>query len=340
NFWVKVDDDFNIVPAKEDEPGAVLSMSSVKVNGKSLKMHRGIGGTNYFKNMEYIGSTLSRLDAHSGLYNGRIIDSTVNYISLVGVGEFTVENTRWFAEGTGAGSNSLLHLRSDYGSTWNGRVIIKDVDAYTHTSAKSYLVYHTYNNWYYGYRCVFPSLDIDGLEFYDLKTFEKLPEGYQIYLTGTSISTTTQKHLETTHTNPYFGTLDADKNGKIDEPLIDIDGDGFADTGLDLDGDGVVGNTSMDYTGVNNNGKKHTDTYVNLNIYAPPEYIKIKNNTAGIVYMIVNTSKNGISDGGYYDDIETYGGFLGDTKFYYNDEDYLLGSNHEGQTVTDTFKFY
>ena len=96
----------------------------------------------------------------------------------------------------------------------------------------------------------------------------------------------------------------------------------------------------MDYTGVNNNGKKHTDTYVNLNIYAPPEYIKIKNNTAGIVYMIVNTSKNGISDGGYYDDIETYGGFLGDTKFYYNDEDYLLGSNHEGQTVTDTFKFY
>ena len=56
----------------------------VKVNGKSLKMCWGIGGTNYCKNMEYIGSTLSRLDAHAGLYNGRIIDSTVNYISLTG----------------------------------------------------------------------------------------------------------------------------------------------------------------------------------------------------------------------------------------------------------------
>ena len=339
NFWVKLDDDMHVIPAEEGEDGAMLSMASVTVNGKSLKMCWGIGGTNYCKNMEYIGSTLSRLDAHAGLYNGKIIDSTVNYISLTGNGEFIVENTRWFASGTGSGSNAVFHLRNDYGSTWNGTITATNLQAYGYSTSKTYLVYHTYNNWYYGYTCVFPNLELDNLSFYDINTYEPYEEGKAVYLTGTSISATSKRHLPESHTNPYFPTVDADKDGKIDEPLFDRDLDGRIDGACDLDGDGVIGNTSLDYTSKSESGTKHTGTYVNLNIVRPPEFIKILNNEAGLVYLITNTSKNGISDGGYYDDIESYGGFFGDTKFYYTETDYLLGSNHDDQTVTSTFKF-
>ena len=339
NFWVKLDDDMHVIPAQEGEEGAMLSMESVKVNGKSLKMCWGIGGTNYCKNMEYIGSTLSRLDAHAGLYNGRIIDSTVNYISLTGNGEFIVENSRWFASGTGSGSNAVFHLRNDYGSTWNGTITATNLQAYAYSASKTYLVYHTYNNWYYGYTCAFPSLDLANITFYDIDSYEPYEEGHAIYLTGTSISATSKRHLPESHTNPYFPTIDADKNGKIDEPLFDRDLDGKIDGACDLDGDGIIGNTSLDYTSNSTSGIKHTGTYVNLNIVKPPEFIKILNNEAGLVYLITNTSKNGVSDGGYYDDVESYGGFFGDTKFYYTNGDYLLGSDHDDQTVTSTFKF-
>lgn len=339
NFWVTVDEDYNIIPAKEGDEGAVTSMSTASVNGGATKMHWGIGGTNYCKNMEYIGSTLSRLDAHAGLLNGKIIDSTVNYISLVGGGDFIIENSRWFAEGPSYTQNSLFHLRNDYGSTWNGTITARNVRAHVYTTKTAYLFYNTYNNWYYGYTCHFPNLDAEGLEFYDIQTMQALPEGYEIHLTGTTISATSKKHLPESHTAPYFPTIDADGNKKIDEPLFDRDLDGKIDGPCDLDGDGVVGNTSLDYTGSSTGGKKHSESFVNLNITVPPEFIKIKGNTQGIVYVIANTAKNGISDGCYYSEVDSFGGFLGGTKFYYSDEDYLLGSDHNEQTETETFKF-
>jgi len=339
NFWVTVDENHNITPAKEGDEGAVTSMSTAKVNGGSTKMHWGIGGTNYCKNMEYIGSTLSRLDAHAGLYNGKIINSTVNYISLTGVGDFIIENSRWFAEGTASTQNALFHLRSDYGSTWDGTITARDVDAHVYTTNTAYLFYHTYSNWYYGYTCRFPNFDADGLRFFDIKTMKALPEGYEIHLTGTSISATSKRHLPESHTAPYFPTIDADGDGKIDEPLFDRDIDGKIDGPCDLDGDGTVGNTSLDYTGKSDIGKKHTESFVNLNIVVPPEFIKIKGNAQKLVYVIANTAKNGISDGCYYNEIDSFGGFLGGTKFYYSDEDYLLGSDHNEQTKTETFKF-
>ena len=315
-------------------------MSSISVNGNSLQMHWGIGGTNYCKNMEYTGSTLSRLDAHAGLYNGKIIDSTVNYISLIGCGEFYVENSRWYASGTGDGSNSLIHLRNDYGSTWNGTISIKDVEAYAYTTSEPYVVYHTYNNWYYGYTCHFPNIDIDNLELYDIKTKTAVAPGYELPLTrAATIYAGTKRHLPISHTAPYFPTIDSDGDGKIDEPLYDRDLDGVIDGPCDLDGDGVIGNTTLDYTGASTSGKKHPETMVNLNIVAPPEFIKVRNNNAGLVYVITNTADGVTSDGGFYDDVETYGGFYGDTKFYYSDEDYFLGSDHAGQTETNKFKF-
>ena len=158
--------DSNGVPVITKEATSVLSMS----DNPSLAAGRicwGIGGTNYCKNMEYINSVLSRFDAHCGLYNGKVIGSTVTFVSLVGKGEFIFENSTWIAPDDGKANNSLIYLRDDYGSPWNGTVILKKIIAINHKSGNRIsdfgIVFHNYENWYYGYECHFPSFVIDNL---------------------------------------------------------------------------------------------------------------------------------------------------------------------------------
>lgn len=298
NFWITVDENNIIHPAKEGDPGAVTSMSYYHVDGNVLKMHWGIGGTNFCKNMEYHNSTLSRFDAHEGLCNGKIINSTVNYMAITGVGKFEVENTRWFSEGSGFGSNSLIHLRADYGSTWEGDVSIKNVEAYIYTEKNAYLVYHSYNNWYYGYKACFPNITIENLTYFDQKTFKKLPEGYEIFYTGESLVKEPALHLpETVNLPPRF-------------PDVDLDGDGFVD-GTNIPYDGVV-----DRKGVVDEGSNR-----NLNAIIPPDSLKLINNEGGYKIVVLDTSK--------YEGLN--GGFFGNTSFEIGDNKFV-GTAHTGDT--------
>ena len=296
NFFVKVDEDYNITPAEEGEPGAITSMNSYSVGETRVKMHWGIGGTNFCKNMEYYNSTLSRFDAHAGLYNGKIKNCTVNYMAITGNGYFEVENTRWFAEGSGYGSNSLIHLRADYGSTWEGDISVKNVKAYIHTEDKSYTFYHSYNNWYFGYVAHFPNISIDGLEYYDIATFEPLDKGYPIYLAGPSIAREPALNCdETVKIHPSFANVDAD-------------------------GDGFVDGTRIPYVAVvEKRGITDESQMVNLNKIAPPKYIEMNN--VEYTSAVVDTSK--------YEGLG--GGFFADTKFI-SDGRELVGTNHTGDT--------
>ena len=81
----------------------------------------GIMGSNYCKNLLYDRCTFSRFDAHMGVANATIRNSTLGHqgINAIGSGTFIVENS------TIRGAN-LINLRSDYGSTWEGEFIIRD----------------------------------------------------------------------------------------------------------------------------------------------------------------------------------------------------------------------
>jgi len=298
NFWVKVDENYNITPAKEGEPGAVTSMNSYTIDGTTVKMHWGIGGTNFCKNMEYHNSTLSRFDAHMGLYNGKIKNCTVNYMAITGNGKFEVENTRWFAEGAGYGSNSLLHLRADYGSTWDGEISIKNVKAYVHTENRTYTFYHSFNNWYYGYIAHFPNISIDNLSYYDIATFKKLDPGFEVHVAGASILNEPALHLpETVNTHPSFA--DEDK-----------------------DGDGFIDGTKIPYTGVvNRRGVVDESQNVNLNPIARPDYYKVSNNEGGYKYVVIDTAKQNLPEGG----------FFGKTVFSHDGKEFV-GTEHNGDT--------
>ena len=81
----------------------------------------GILGSNYCKNLIYDKCTFSRFDAHMGVANATIRNSTLGHqgINAIGSGTFTVENST-------IRGRSLINLRSDYGSTWQGELIIRN----------------------------------------------------------------------------------------------------------------------------------------------------------------------------------------------------------------------
>jgi hypothetical protein len=81
----------------------------------------GIMGSNYCKNIVYDKCTFSRFDAHMGVANATIRNSTLGHqgINAIGSGVITVENS------TIRGRN-LINLRSDYGSTWQGELLIRN----------------------------------------------------------------------------------------------------------------------------------------------------------------------------------------------------------------------
>lgn len=81
----------------------------------------GIMGSNYCKNLLYDRCTFSRFDAHKGVANATIRNSTLGHmgINAIGSGTFLVENTTAYGR-------TFINLRSDYGSTWRGEFVFRN----------------------------------------------------------------------------------------------------------------------------------------------------------------------------------------------------------------------
>ena len=306
NFWVTVDKDLKIHPANRDDEGALASMTGYTVNGTTLMMHWGLGGTNFCKNMEYIDSRLSRFDAHEGLYHGKIINSEINGMEIVGVGNLYLENSTWYSQGGGLMSgprNALFYLRDDYASTWDGELTVKNFNIYAtiNESKRAFLFCHSYSNWDYGYQARFPNLHVENLRYFDFDTKKPMGEGTRIYLVGSSIDREPWIHREYTKNSPAI----------------------FPD--VDEDGDGLVDGTNIPYDDVIDiRGVTDSSNMKNINPIIPPAYIRILGNKdVGYNYIVHDTSE--------YDD----GGFFGTTRFE-TDENCYTGTAYSD---TETFKF-
>ena len=81
----------------------------------------GIMSSNYSKNLVYDHCTFSRFDAHKGVANATILNSTLGHmgINAIGSGLLTVENST-------IRGKTLINLREDYGSTWQGEIVIRN----------------------------------------------------------------------------------------------------------------------------------------------------------------------------------------------------------------------
>lgn len=119
----------------------------------------GIAGTNYCKNLVYDGCALSRFDAHQGVLNATVKNSVLGHhgIKLIGSGTALVENTTVL-------SDSFIALRSDYGSTWNGDLVIRNCKFYPTGISTHIIDAENSEDHDFGYTCYLPRrIEIDGL---------------------------------------------------------------------------------------------------------------------------------------------------------------------------------
>jgi len=200
----------------------------------------GVTGTNFCKNMDYISCKLTRYDAHCGVYNGKVIDSEMSVLRLIGGGEFTVENTVFYNVST-----APFQLRRDYGATFNGTLTIKNckiLDA-KGTDVLCAIVEAPNAHHDFGYVSHFPNLRIDNLEIETQKETIDLVEDITQFYKETDHFPARNFLRENSHDpearfNHYYETLD--ENGKP-------------------------------YTRITENMK-------NISPYLPPRFIEVKNN--------------------------------------------------------------
>ncbi|MCD6354746.1 MAG: hypothetical protein J7L95_04270 [Prolixibacteraceae bacterium] len=134
----------------------------------------GILGSNYCKNLVYDNCTFSRFDAHMGVANATIRKSTLGHqgINAIGSGTFTVENST-------IRGRTLINLRSDYGSTWQGEILIRNcvfVPANGRSISASLIGGSNSGQHDFGYVCYMPErITIENLKIDDTNH----PENYE-----------------------------------------------------------------------------------------------------------------------------------------------------------------
>lgn len=124
----------------------------------------GVMGSNFCKNMVYDHCRLTRYDAHSGVYNGKILDSDIASLRLTGGGDMLIENTTFYNYSPGG----IVSLREDYGVTWHGTLTLRnckvlDVCKNGTTSPDNIIIAQSPNH-YFGYPTYFPNVIIDNLK--------------------------------------------------------------------------------------------------------------------------------------------------------------------------------
>ena len=145
--------------------GTTLNWNTCYKNNIINEEKWGIMGSNSTKNLFITNSKLNRIDAHRGTRNLHVADTTIGVgnglksMTLIGNGYFYGENLKIDS------ANHLLDLRSDYGATWDGTIVLNNIDFIVNKDSTNPAVVYAINdeNWNFGYNSYFPNLYINGL---------------------------------------------------------------------------------------------------------------------------------------------------------------------------------
>ena len=142
----------------------------------------GIMGSNYSRNIHHENIYINRFDAHAGFWNGSIVNSTIgSHINIIGGGTFVLDGVTRVGN-----SANFMDMRLDYGSSFDGDIIIKDCvfqakygynsmrgQSYNKNSRPTAYIFSTawanpdeeYLTWDFGYTCSLPeNITIDNFK--------------------------------------------------------------------------------------------------------------------------------------------------------------------------------
>lgn len=138
-------------------------MINCRMNHINDRSRWGVIATNFCKNILLEDCKLSRMDTHMGVSGSYTIRRcTLGHMGLnaIGRGLLTVEDSTLYGR-------SLINLRSDYGSTWEGDVVIRNcrwIPAGGNTHWPHMIHTHNDGTHNFGYACFMPrEVTIDGL---------------------------------------------------------------------------------------------------------------------------------------------------------------------------------
>lgn len=151
-----------------------FTMINCRMENINDRSRWGVIGTNYCKNILLEDCVLNRMDVHMGVSGGYTIRRcTLGYAGLnaIGRGLLLVEDATLHGY-------SLINLRSDYGSTWEGEVVIRNcrwIPGAGRPMTPRLLSMSNDGTHDFGYPCFMPeTVTIDGLHVDD----SKHPENY------------------------------------------------------------------------------------------------------------------------------------------------------------------
>ncbi|MBQ9548010.1 MAG: hypothetical protein IJV01_02480 [Bacteroidales bacterium] len=124
--------------------------------------HWGIMGTNFCKNLTMEDCSVSRFDAHMGVENVTLRRCTFGHMGVRMVGRGTIR-----LEDCELRYNTVIALRTDYGSSWDGDIIVRNCVLRPVKKGLKELTILNGNNsgtHDFGYECRLPRrIDVDGL---------------------------------------------------------------------------------------------------------------------------------------------------------------------------------
>lgn len=119
----------------------------------------GLIGTNYCRDLLLEDCNFSRFDAHQGVTNCTLRRCKLGWqcLNAIGSGTFVIEEVDAYGY-------ALVNLREDYGSTWNGDMVIRNCTWHPLGSGRSIFAGHNDGTHQFGYECYLPrKVSIDGL---------------------------------------------------------------------------------------------------------------------------------------------------------------------------------
>lgn len=136
---------------KADSSNNVSWIDCTQSNSITDSKYWGVMASNFCKNLKLDGCSFSRFDAHQGVYNTTVKNSVLgNDFNVIGAGTLYVENV------TRLSGSQFVQLRADYGSTWEGDVVIKNCTMKTSSKTCSILA-ADWNDHDFGYTCYLPT---------------------------------------------------------------------------------------------------------------------------------------------------------------------------------------